>query len=322
MVGTLMTSAEVRNDLSHTTVDECLRAPAMCWLDVEAPTDDEIDHLGTVVGLHPLAIADSKEFGQAPKVSLYDGYAALVGFGVGADDSLVEVHCYYSTSFIVTLRRRAIPSLEGLRHSSAFRASLAGDPVVVLYRVADALYSSLQRVIDRLDDQLTDVETAVLAAPRQSQLQWLSAIKGRVANLKRGVAQAREVLGSGGKSAIEDLPGMTQDGLHYARDLAESVRQLVADVEDLSHHASAVVDLHLTLTSNRQNDVMRQLTLVATLFLPLTFLVGFFGQNFSTLVMIQSGWVSFIVFGILLEFVSVAALLWLLRRRGWSWRSR
>lgn len=322
MIGTLTRVADSRDDLSQAQIDECLRAPDMCWFDIEAPSDGDIEHLGDVLGLHPLAIEDSKEFGQAPKISRFDGYALIIGFGMGVDDSLVEVHCYYSTSFIVTLRRAGVPCVDELRRSSAFRTSLTGDPVVALYRVADALYGSWQPVIDHLDDQLTDVEGAVLDAPHQSQLGHLSEVKRRVAELRRGVAQAREVLGSAGRSSIEDLPGMTQDGLHYARDLNETVRELAGDVEELSNHASAVIDLHLSLTSNRQNDVMRQLTLVATLFLPMTFLVGFFGQNFSMLVNLESGWVSFIVLGILLEIVSVVLLLWVLRSRGWSWGRR
>jgi len=170
----------------------------------------------------------------------------------------------------------------------------------------------------RLDDQLTDVEAEVLGAPRQAQLEKLAAIKQRAVDLKRAVAQAREMLGPGGRPAIEDLPGMTENGLRYARDLSQTVTQIASDVDAVEQHAASVLNLHLTLTSNRQNDVMRQLTIIATVFLPLTFLVGFFGQNFSTLVDLESGWVSFVVFGLLLEGGSVLALLFVLRSRGWS----
>ena len=157
----------------------------MWWLDVESPTDDEIDRLGAMLGLHPLAVEDSKEFDQRPKLDLYDGYAVSIDFGVGDNDSLAEVHSYYAATYLVTLHRDPVPVLESLRGSSAFRAALSGDPLQVLYRLLDALYGSCDALVDRVDDRLDDLESDLLASPNVQHLTEISDIKRRIAELKR-----------------------------------------------------------------------------------------------------------------------------------------
>ncbi len=181
----------------------------------------------------------------------------------------------------------------------------------------DALYGSCRALVDRIDEMFADLEDDLLASPEARHLTEISDIKRRIAELKRTTHEAREYLGGGRGPAVEDLPGMTEDGRHYVRDLADTMRQLAADIEALEHRSSALVDLHMTLTSNRQNLIMARLALIATIFLPLSFLVGFFGQNFNELVDLQTGWVAFIILGPALEALSVVAILTLFHRRGW-----
>lgn len=314
----MVVAAGLEDEPARSRIEEGLGTPEMCWLDIESPNDDEVRRLGAQLALHVLAIDDSTEFGQPAKFDLYGDHMLVVAYGVGDDDSLVEVHCYYSTRYLVTLHHAPVSALDELIASSSFRAELAGEPVPVLHAIVDALYGSYQAVVDRIDDRLTDIEDAELDAPDDANIEAVVAIKRQIADLKRTVAQARDALGTAHTPLVDDLPGMTESARPYVLDLSTTVRQLASDIGELERHASSIVEMHLTLMSNRQNDVMEQLTLVATIFLPLSFLVGFFGQNFSTLISIQAGWASFIVFGIVLDAVSVVALLLLLRRRGWS----
>jgi magnesium transporter len=181
----------------------------------------------------------------------------------------------------------------------------------------DALYGSCQTLVDRIDDRLDDLENELLASPDAQHLTEISELKRRIAELKRTTHEAREYLGGGRGPAIEDLPGMTENGRHYVRDLSETMRQLADDIVALEDRSSSLVDLHMTFTSNRQNVIMARLALIATIFLPLSFLVAFFGQNFNKLIDVQTGWVSFILLGPVLEAVSIVAILSVLRRRGW-----
>ncbi len=299
------------------TIDRFLDGAQMFWLDIMEPSDDTIDELGRRLHLHPLAIEDSKAFDQRSRVEIYDEHALLIGFGLGDDGELVEVHSYYGTDFLVTLHHRPAPFLETLAQSDGFARALGGDPVIVLYQVASGVASSYEDAFDQIEHRLDQLETEILRNPEAGQLQEISEINERVADIRRAVAPSRSILGGGHSVAVGTLPGMTPEGLRYIADYFDQVERRAADIEGLREHIKAVRDLHVSITSNRQNEVMRQLAFVATIFLPLTFLTGFFGQNFATLINLQSHDGTFLVFGIGLELVSVAVLLLWLGRRGW-----
>jgi CorA-like Mg2+ transporter protein len=124
------------------------------WLDIENPTDEVIDQLATRLGLHPLAVEDSKQFGQRVKLQVYGDGAMLVGFGL--DEQLrepVEVHCYYTTGFLVTLRRAPSPALDTLRQAGSVRPQLGSDPIRVLYPLISSLYTQFSALSRRLDER-------------------------------------------------------------------------------------------------------------------------------------------------------------------------
>jgi magnesium transporter len=116
---------------------------------------------------------------------------------------------------------------------------------------------------------------------------------------------------------VTELPGVTDDGLRYMRDVYDHLIRISDLVDGYRDLLSGVMDTHLSTVSNRLNVVMKQLTIIATVFLPLSFLTGFFGQNFSWLVGHIQGWWAFAIFGLGLEAVSAAGLVYLFRKRGW-----
>ncbi len=299
------------------TIDRYLDGDVMFWLDIVGPTDDAIDELGRRLHLHPLAVEDSKAFDQRTRVEIYDDHALLIGFGLDEVGQLVEVHSYYGTDFLVTLRHGSAPFLEALAQTTRLQTSLSGDPVIVLYQVASAVCGSYERVFDEIERRLDQLETEIVKRPEAGQLEEISAIHERVADVRRATAPSRSVLGGGHGVAVGMLPGMTSGGTRYIADYFDLVERRASDIDELREHVKAVRDLHVSITSNRQNEVMRQLAYVATIFLPLTFLTGFFGQNFATLVDLQSHDGTFLVFGLGLEIVSVIILLLWLSRRGW-----
>jgi magnesium transporter len=115
-------SGEVVRDPSLSLVAQLVEADQPFWLDIQDPADEVIDQLATLLGLHPLAVEDSKQFGQRAKLQVYGNGAMLVGFGL--DEQLrepIEVHCCYTTGFLVTLRRAASPALDELRRAGSAR---------------------------------------------------------------------------------------------------------------------------------------------------------------------------------------------------------
>ena len=118
-------------------------------------------------------------------------------------------------------------------------------------------------------------------------------------------------------SGVTELPGVTDDGLRYMRDIYDHLIRISDLVDGYRDLLSGVMDTHLSTVSNRLNVVMKQLTIIATVFLPLSFLTGFFGQNFSWLVGHITGWWPFFIFGSASSWSPPPDLLYLFRKRGW-----
>jgi magnesium transporter len=118
-------------------------------------------------------------------------------------------------------------------------------------------------------------------------------------------------------TGVNDVPGLTDEGTRYFRDLYDHLIRVSDQVDNYRDLLSSVMDTHLSTVSNRLNVVMKQLTIIATIFLPLSFLTGFFGQNFAFLVRnILPTW-TFWVFGVAVEVITAVALVVVFRRRGW-----
>ena len=148
-------SGEVVWEPSPSLIAQLTAAGQPFWLDIEDPTDEIIDQLATGLGLHPLAVEDSKQFGQRAKLQVYQNGAMLVGFGL--DDQLreaVEVHCYCTTGYLITLRRAASPALDSLRQAGSVRPQVGGDPIRALHPVISSLCTQFAALTLDLDERL------------------------------------------------------------------------------------------------------------------------------------------------------------------------
>ena len=285
------------------------------WLDIEDPTDDVIDRLAGSIGLHPLAVEDSKEFGQRGKLERYGDVAMIVGFGI-EDGQAFEVHTYYTPSFLVTLRREVSTAFDTMHRTGSVRPFLGGDPIRLLHHLISRLHGQARAVIDDMDDRLDHLESQVLLDPTDDQLIEIASVKQRATSLRRTLTPGRDIAARA--TTVRELPGVTNDSTLYIADINDELHLVVADLAAISDRCLGLLTLHSSLTSNRQGAASRQLAAVATVFLPITFVVGFFGMNFAVLVdTIEDGWLSFVLFGIGLNLACVIATLIWLGRRGW-----
>jgi magnesium transporter len=286
------------------------------WLDVEDPTDQVIDELAAILQLHPLAVDDAKSFDQRGSMQVFGDVAVLVGFGLDAERiEPIEVHAFMTQTYVVTLHRSASPALTGLREDGSVRTLLGGETARLLHHVATALHSGYPPCIDDLDARLSELGAEVLRTPDDAHLIEIAELNQVAGKLRRTLTPGR---GLAERMAIDDqLPGSDDQSAVWMREIGDDLRQIVADIEALEERCFAMLQLHASLASNRLNGSSSQLAIVATIFLPITFLVGFFGQNFSVLVdPIAQGWVAFLVLGVTLNVLSIIATIVLLNRRG------
>jgi magnesium transporter len=289
------------------------------WLDLSSPSDEDVEALRRLFGFHPLALEDLSEFGQRPKLDDYGDYVFLVFFGAledpAAKDPLCEVQMFISGKCLITLHQGSMPALE--EQLAKLQGRVLHSEQFLLYRVFDALTDSFFPLLSRLDDEIDELEDLVLAGPSDEQLQRLFAIKRRLVAMRKVVTPQRDLFARS-IDQLAALPGLELDARDYFRDVYDHLIRISDLIDSYRDLLSGATDLYLSTVSNRQNEVMKQLAIVGTIFLPLSFVTGFFGQNFRWLTDkgIASSW-SFFVLGI---GSLVVTCLWLLRffkKKGW-----
>lgn len=317
MEGHLITVDGVSHDIDESSIRGLLDASARFWLDLSCADPDEyVPLLRDVFGFHPLAVEDAEHFGQRPKIDTYDDFALLVVYGASHVGRLVEVHCFYTERYLVTVHNDPCPNLNSLAERMEHRPGNRMDHVMLLYRVVDSLVDGYFPVLSALDDQIDDLEDEILSRPTDEQLGRLFDMKRSLISLRKAVGPQRDMLAMV-MSDRDLLPGMTAEAERYFRDLYDHLIRISDLVDSYRDLLSGALDTHLSTVSNRLNVVMKQLTLIATVFLPLTFLTGFFGQNFGWMINRIDSLGAFIGFGIAVPVAIAVGLYLLFRSRGW-----
>jgi magnesium transporter len=290
------------------------------WLDLSSPSAEEIEQLHELFGFHPLALEDAQHFGQRPKLDVYGDHIFLVFYGSSSDEgdaeeSLQEVLMFVSGKYLVTIHKNPLPALQ--EQLSRLDGQLLHSEQFVLYRVFDALTDSFFPPLARMDDEIDELEAAVLAGPTDAQLQRLFAMKRSLVTMRKVVSPQRDLFARS-IDQLADLPGLQLDERDYFRDVYDHLIRISDLIDSYRDLLSSTTDLYLSTVSNRQNEVMKQLAIVGTIFLPLSFITGFFGMNFSWLVNtgITSTW-SFFVLGLGSMVVTCLVLVRFFKQRGW-----
>ena len=298
-------------------VEKLHAAGRFFWLDLQQPGPEDFAVLRDVFAFHPLALEDSENFDQRAKLDEYGDYVFLVVYGANPDDDrLVEVHCFYSEHYLITIHRDDCPAFLALRTRYAKQEAPLGDPPRLLYRIVDSLVDSFFPVLAAMDDRIDELEDAIFVKADDAQLQEIFAMKRLLVGMRKSVSPQRDLFASlmGG---VAQLPGMTEEDERYFRDVYDHLIRISDLIDTYRDLLTGAMDVYLSTVSNRLNVVMKQLAIIATIFLPLSFVTGFFGQNFGFMVRHVAGGPAFIVLGIGLELAVVAGLLVMFKRRGW-----
>jgi magnesium transporter len=298
------------------TVQRLLEKGELLWLDLYRPDADELGMLATVFGIHHLAIDDAAQFGQRPKLLDYDDFTQLIAYGVqeGSDD-LVEVHFFYSERYLVTVRHGDCAAFAEVRKRLAHRGKPIGR-LLLMHHILDELTDGFFPVLSSFDDRVDQLQDAIFAKPTDGQLSELFNMKRWLIGVRKVITPQRDLVASlvGG---VAELPGMTREIERYYRDLYDHLIRISDLVDSYRDLLTGSMDAYLSTVSNRLNAIMKQLTLIATIFLPLSFLTGFFGQNFGWMVQRIGSLGAFLVVGLGTELVVVGSMLAVFRRRGW-----
>lgn len=287
------------------------------WLNLAQPSSADLDALGRLVTIHPLALEDTREFGQRVKVDDYEHSALLVSYGVqprkGGRPSLVELHMHVSAEALVTVHREPLTALAETQKSIAASPPAHGGQAV--YRVLDALADSYLDSLEGFDNAIDRLQEALVEHATTAHRQRIFELRRQLAEMHEVVLPQANLLASR-DDLIDKIPSLDRDGARdRLRDVYDHLARAAGLIGSYREQLSSLLDLYLTEVSNRLNDVMKRLTVIATVFLPLTFLTGFFGMNFAWLVQRITPLWTFLAFGIGLLVASTAAVAVYLSRR-------
>jgi magnesium transporter len=297
--------------------ESLLSAPGLKWVDLRAPDEATLGRLGETFGLHKLALEDCLHLDQRPKLEDYPGHHFVVMHGFSCDKgdvaeiTLHEVHAFLGADFLVTVHDLEHGAIEWVakRVETDPAGTLGRGTDFVLYLIADGLVDSHFPLFDQFDDEIDKLEERAFQKPTTASLQRAFEVKRSLVMLRRVLSPQRDVVGT---LARGNLPHVNDKTRVYFRDVYDHLQRLYEHIDTARDLLGNAMDAWLSVVANRTNDITKQLTIFAAIFLPMSFVVGFFGQNFDVLGKPPFMWV---MFGSLA--VIPLGMVWWFRHREW-----
>jgi magnesium transporter len=275
----------LQKDLSPEALKQGLEnKKAVLWVDLEAPTKEETAILGPqVFDFHPLAIEDCLHATSRPKVDDYDDYLYMVFHAWKRDGDRVctgEVDFFLGKNFVVShhMEPRATRSALADKVEKDPRLVLGHGADMLLHQILDLMVDKYTIVVDSLDERVDELEMEILENATDDTLRKILHLKKDLQELFRMIRHQRDVMSS---LCREGHPNLSKKARTFLRDVYDHVVRVHDTVEGLRDEVAGARDAYLAIVSNRVNAVMKGLSLVATLILPLTFVTGIYGMNFT-----------------------------------------
>jgi magnesium transporter len=319
--GDLVLTDRTCQPASPENVRKALVAGELLWLDLSDLGADGIEVLTDQFKLHPLAIDDVKDFGQRPKVEDFGDVVYQVSYGMAATGSdFTEVHTFIAEHFMITVRQNDCEAIEQLKHKLSVAGGIPNGSrplrLILLHHIQDGLIDSFFPKLAEFDDHVDQLQEAIFTKTSNEQLAELFDMQRWLVDVRKLVSPQRDVMASLVSGMVE-LPGMTAASDPYLRDLYDHLIRISDLVDSYRDLVTNAMSAYLSMVSNNLNEVMKQLAIIATIFLPLSFLTGFFGQNFAWMVNRLGALPTFLLLGLGTELAAVAGLYVLFRHRGW-----
>lgn len=287
------------------------------WVDVDGLGDAErLRAIAKQFSIHPLALEDVVNVHQRAKVEEYFGHDFIVSRMVSYDDRLQteQLSLFLGDGFVLTFQERPGDSLDPVRDRirtgrGKVRASGAD---YLAYALLDAALDGYFPVLERFSDRIGELEDEVVERPSEATVQRIYEVRRDLLTLRRAIWPLREAV----NQLIREPEGpFTAETRLYLRDAYDHTIQIIDLVETYRELAASLVDIYLSSASNRMNEVMKVLTIISTIFIPLTFIAGIYGMNFQHMPELEWRY----GYGLCLAFMAVTAL-FLIRffyRKGW-----
>jgi magnesium transporter len=316
----------LRTDLEPENYSAALsEAGGVLWVDFEnTPAQEDEPILIRTFGFHPLAVDDALQETHVPKVDDWEKYLYLVLHAITFDPAgggrldSIELDVFLGGNYIVTHHDLPIAAVnhvwDACRRDEHY---LSRGTDHVLYRLIDDMVAAYMPVVEQIDEAVETLEDQIFERPTQGNLSELFQLKRSLLHLRRILAPQREVLN---KLARDDFRVIDSKDRIFFRDVYDHLVRMHDINESMRDLVGGALDTYLSVINNRMNDIMKTLTVITTLFMPISFLTGFFGMNFfAPTEPALEHWTALAGFGIAILVMVATPLVMVswLRNKGW-----
>ena len=254
------------------------------WLDVDGPVDGEtLSELARHFGLHPLALEDVLHGEQRPKTEIYEDHVFMVVQLASQRERTVhleQIGIFLGAQFVLTFQTEPGDPFDPVRDRIRRRRGLVRDEGAdyLGYALIDTVVDRYFPLVDFLADELEDLEEVILVQPERTQIESIVELRRRVSVLRKHMRPMREAVSALSKPGV---PCVTDGTRLYLRDVVDHARRVTESVEHQWEYSRGLVDMDVATSAQHLNDVMKVLTVISTIFIPLSFLTGLYGMNFD-----------------------------------------
>lgn len=311
------------NEKEVQNIEDCFpfkSTPTVTWLNIDGLHDVQIiESIGKFYDIHPLVLEDILNTNQRPKLEEYDNYlffvVRMLAFNASEKKIVSEqVSLVLGENFVISFQELEGDVLEPLRERIRAGKGRIRDlgTDYLTYAILDVLIDNYFIILEKIGEKIEDFEEELMFEPKQNLLQDIYSLKRELLFLRRSVWPLREAVSAIEKTESKLIGRKTRP---FLRDLYDHAIQVIDTVETSRDLVAGMLDLYLSSMSNKMNEVMKVLTIIATIFIPLTFIAGIYGMNFNYMPELAWHWGYFAVWGIMVV-VAIIMIIYF-RRKKW-----
>jgi len=280
------------------TIEECFPLkdkPAITWINIDGlHLVDIIEKIGKNFDFHPLLLEDILNTEQRPKIEDFETYIYIVLKMLYYEDKANEINyeqvsIIFGQNFVISFQEKEgdvfNPIRERIRTNKGRIRKMGAD--YLAYSLIDAIVDSYFNIIEKLGENIEDIEDTMIANPTPETLRAIHKLRRKMISLRKSVWPLREVVSAFERSDSSLIEESTRI---YLKDVYDHTIQVIDTVETFRDMLSGMLDIYLSSISNKMNEIMKVLTIIATIFIPLTFIVGVYGMNFEYMPELKWRW--------------------------------
>jgi magnesium transporter len=299
-----------------TLTEEPIRVPRsdeVAWVRMVSPTPDEVNQvLGNLFNCHPLLVEDAIKLDQRPKMDKYKNNFFVTFFAIQKDLKPIDLGITIGDNYVITVSHESIPIVEHLYEECKVFEERMSHPGLILHSLLDHCVDDYAEIVDHIESRVEKMERGIYRKPQIRIAQEIFQLKRTMHQLRRIIAEEKIILST---LSHHDFPYTEQEDKVYFIDIYDHISRVVDSLDIFRESLTGLLELQMSMKSDRMNEIMKTLTLFSSIFMPLTFIVGLYGMNFS--IMPELHWEYGYVYVWILMIAVAVGTFWYFKRKGW-----